>query len=104
MEILKYRKDASSPWVEIAAIVGPKGADGTVSFDELTEEQKASLKGEPGADGATYTAGAGINISADNVISATGEDINLSNYYTKSEVNALIANIETYPSAEEVKY
>lgn len=101
MEILKYRKDASSPWIEIAAIVGPKGADGTISFDELTEEQKTSLKGEPGP---TYTAGAGINISADNVISATGEDINLSNYYTKSEVNALIANIETYPSAEEVKY
>ena len=27
---------------------GEKGADGTVTFDELTDEQKASLKGEPG--------------------------------------------------------
>ena len=30
---------------------GEKGADGNISFDELTEEQKASLKGEPGKDG-----------------------------------------------------
>lgn len=30
---------------------GEKGQDGTVSFDELTEEQKASLKGEKGKDG-----------------------------------------------------
>lgn len=30
---------------------GEKGQDGTVSFDELTEEQKASLKGEKGQNG-----------------------------------------------------
>lgn len=30
---------------------GPKGADGTVSFDELTPEQRASLKGEKGDKG-----------------------------------------------------
>jgi hypothetical protein len=27
---------------------GPKGADGTMSFEELTPEQKESLKGDPG--------------------------------------------------------
>jgi hypothetical protein len=42
---------------EIAAIElipgpqGPAGADGTISFEELTEEQKASLKGDPGEKG-----------------------------------------------------
>lgn len=37
---------------------GPAGADGTVSFDNLTAEQKESLKGDPGpsgANGATFT-------------------------------------------------
>lgn len=31
--------------------MGPAGKDGTVTFEELTEEQKASLKGEPGEVG-----------------------------------------------------
>lgn len=30
---------------------GPPGADGTVSFDNLTEEQRLSLKGDPGEPG-----------------------------------------------------
>lgn len=30
---------------------GPAGKDGTLTFEELTEEQKATLKGEPGATG-----------------------------------------------------
>ena len=61
---------------------GPKGDKGDkgdpLTWDDLTEEQKASLKGEKGdkgdtgAPGPTYTAGENITISADNVISATG--------------------------------
>lgn len=51
MAVLKYRKDKNSPWIDLPAIRGEKGADGTVSFDELTEEQRASLKGEDGKDG-----------------------------------------------------
>lgn len=30
---------------------GEKGADGTMSFEDLTEEQKESLRGEPGPQG-----------------------------------------------------
>lgn len=30
---------------------GPKGKDGEVTFESLTDEQKASLRGEPGAKG-----------------------------------------------------
>lgn len=30
---------------------GPKGADGTMTFEDLTEEQKESLKGDPGPQG-----------------------------------------------------
>ena len=33
---------------KILVAKGDNGQDGTVSFDELTEEQKASLKGEDG--------------------------------------------------------
>ena len=37
---------------------GEKGADGTMSFDDLTPEQKASLKGDPGEKGETGEKGA----------------------------------------------
>ena len=60
MEVLKIRLDKDSPWIEIPAIVGPpgpKGADGVVSFEELTEEQKASLKGDTGPAGERGPAG-----------------------------------------------
>ena len=32
----------------LASLKGEKGADGTMTFSDLTEEQKASLKGDPG--------------------------------------------------------
>lgn len=60
MEILKYRKDANSPWQAIAALKGEKGdpgKDGTMSFEDLTEEQKASLKGDKGDKGDTGAQG-----------------------------------------------
>lgn len=36
---------------------GPKGADGTMTFEDLTTEQKASLKGDKGDKGDTGAAG-----------------------------------------------
>lgn len=60
MEVLKIRLDKDSPWIEIPAIVGPpgpKGADGNISFNDLTEEQKASLKGDTGPAGERGPAG-----------------------------------------------
>lgn len=56
-------KDAEGNWQEIEAIrgpkgdkgdtgeQGPKGADGTMKFEDLTAEQKASLKGDTGEKG-----------------------------------------------------
>lgn len=65
--ILKI-KDANGNWVDIPAIVGPqgpKGEDGSINFEDLTPEQKESLKGADGfsplitsvpkADGSGYT-------------------------------------------------
>ena len=43
MEIIRYRKDAQSPWQDIPAIVGPRGPEGP--------------QGPPGAEGATGAEG-----------------------------------------------
>lgn len=50
MAILRV-KDSDGNWVEIPAIVGVPGKDGTVKFSDLTEEQRKSLRGEPGDPG-----------------------------------------------------
>lgn len=47
-----------------------KGADGTMTFEDLTEEQKESLKGEPGADGTDGKSAYDIWLDAGN----TGSD------------------------------
>lgn len=50
-------RDEHGNWIEVPAIQGepgpqgPKGEDGSVSFDNLTPEQKASLKGDKGDQG-----------------------------------------------------
>lgn len=142
MAVLKYRKDKNSPWIDLPAIRGEKGADGTVSFDELTEEQRASLKGEDGKDGkdgtvrfdaltdaqkaslkgekgdkgdkgdrgepgiqgatgaqgpAGYTPVRGVdywtNADKMQIISEVGKQ-DLSNYYTKSEIDAKLEGWE----------
>lgn len=58
MAILKI-KNENGEFINIPSIIGAKGEpgkDGTMSFEELTEEQKASLKGEKGDKGDTgYT-------------------------------------------------
>ena len=41
----------------LISLVGEKGADGTMTFEDLTEEQKASLKGEQGEQGEQGEAG-----------------------------------------------
>ena len=46
MEILKYRKDANSPWQDIAAIVGPMGPQGEPGKDGTN-----GIDGKDGLDG-----------------------------------------------------
>ena len=50
MAVLKIR-DENGQVHEVVALRGEKGADGTVAFDALTDEQKASLKGDKGDKG-----------------------------------------------------
>ena len=84
MDIIKVRDKETGQWVGIPALAGPKGekgdtgpqgprgqqgpqgevgpqgpkgADGTMTFEDLTEEQKASLKGDKGDKGDTGAQG-----------------------------------------------
>lgn len=52
MAILKI-KDANGDWIVVPSIVGPPGKDGTMSFEELTEEQRESLRGDQGVQGSS---------------------------------------------------
>ena len=46
-----YIRDKTGKLVPVPTIRGAKGKDGTVAFSDLTEEQRASLRGEPGSKG-----------------------------------------------------
>lgn len=121
---------------------GKDGKDGTMTFEELTEEQKASLKGEkgdPGApgkdgeDGEPGTPGVWVGNTAptdeynvwiapageetaslvtyDEMVeyvdthATGGSDVDLSNYYTKTETNEEISKaIAAIPPTDLSKY
>lgn len=46
MEFFKYRKDKNSPWVEIAALIGPMGPKPEVGVDYFTETDKQEIVNE----------------------------------------------------------
>lgn len=74
--ILRIR-DAYGKVQEILAIKGEKGekgADGTMTFEDLTEEQKASLKGDKGDTGAAGKDGTNGKDGADGKAGADGKD------------------------------
>ena len=99
---------------------GPKGADGTMTFEDLTAEQKESLRGPAGANGKDGKDGVNGKDGKDGedyvLTNADKEeiaamvdvaDIDLSEYYTKTEIDELLANLPTggdIPSGEEVGF
>ena len=56
MEILRYRANAQSPWVEIAAIVGPQGKQGIQGVQGIQGE-----RGEPFTIAKVYESVAAMN-------------------------------------------
>ena len=70
MEILKIRNILTGKWTSIPAIKGDKGEKGDKGDKgDKGEPGPQGPKGEPGTPAPTYTAGAGISISPDGVIS-----------------------------------
>lgn len=54
MSVLKFKDPTTNEWKEIITIQGPpgeKGADGTMTFEDLTEEQREQLRGPQGIQG-----------------------------------------------------
>lgn len=85
MPVLYIRDTSTGKFIGIPTIKGDPGKDGTVSFDDLTEEQKASLKGEPGADGYTPVKG--------------------KDYFTEEDINEIVDDVlAKFPNSEEVSY
>lgn len=79
MPILRVR-DVNGNWVDIPAIVGPvgpKGADGTMTFEDLTPEQRESLRGPEGPKG------------ADGCTPARGED-----YWTDADIEEIKSYVD----------
>lgn len=104
MNILKVRKDANSPWETIDALVGPEGPQGDDYI--LTDADKKEIAGYinlssyatikyvdnkvaaiPGTDLTDY---ATTEYVSQKIAEAQlgGSDVDLSAYYTKSEVEA----------------
>ena len=111
---------------------GPAGKDGTMSFEDLTEEQKATLKGDkgdkgeqgeqgpigpegpagkdgqdgaPGADGKDYVLTDADKAEIAGMIEVP--EIDATDYYTKAEIDALLADLPVggdLPAAEGVEF
>ena len=76
---------------------GDKGADGTVAFESLTEEQRLSLKGDKGDKGDKGNTG---KTGADGYTPVKGTD-----YYTEADKQEIVSLVlEALPSFEEVSY
>lgn len=117
MSVLRFKDPATGEWKEITTIMGPpgpKGKDGTLVFEELTEEQREQLRGPKGEDGAKGDKGevgpqgpAGkdyVLTDADKqeiagLVEVPEPEVDLTNYYTKAEIDAMLP-----ASGEEVSY
>jgi hypothetical protein len=52
MEILKYRKDANSPWQDVVALIGPQGEPGKDGLNGIDgKDGKDGINGKDGANG-----------------------------------------------------
>lgn len=83
----------------IGNIKGPAGKDGTVSFEDLTEEQKASLKGDKGDKGDPGTPGSDGLDGADGVDGKSAYDIAVAHGFVGTEAEWL-ESLKGYPGKD----
>ena len=84
---------------------GEPGKDGTMTFEELTEEQKASLKGEPGEPGKDGEDGENPFVISDTPPTDTTkfwvvEEDNVEHIVYSDDIRKIIV-VDEYPEVEE---
>lgn len=93
MAILKI-KNENGEWIDIPAIVGPEGPKGEQGPKGDTGERgPEGLQGPIGPAGQDYILTEADKQEIADMVEIPSEDIDLSDYYTKSEVDGLIPNI-----------
>lgn len=122
MSVLRI-KNENNEWVEITSIQGPpgpKGEDGSVIFEELTEEQREMLRGPAGPQGETGPQGEqgiqgpkgdqgepGIQ-GPEGPAGANGyTPIKGTDYFTTADKNEIVELVKenlTTPTASEISY
>lgn len=112
MPVLYIRDTSTGKFVGIPTIKGEKGdpgKDGTMSFEDLTEEQKASLKGEQGPKGDTGDVGPqgpkGDTGSQGPQGPKGDKPIKGTDYYTEADKQEIVNLVmDSLPNSEEVSY
>ena len=107
LETLNNAVDDLQDKVDSGYFKGEKGEKGDKGDKgDIGEKGQDGINGTNGKDGAIqYTAGDNITIDENNVISAEVPDVDLSNYYTKSEVNEKTifeGNVEDYTTTNKL--
>jgi hypothetical protein len=91
---------------------GPTGKDGADGKDGYTPVKGVDYfdgaPGKDGADGKDYVLTEADKEEIAGMVDVSGADVDLSDYYTKEEINELLANLpevgEVLPAAEEVGF
>lgn len=90
MEVLKIRNDANSPWVDILALVGPKGFSPIVKVEEGEKTITVTVTDEEGQTSAVIDLNNYYNKQeTDGAIEAAVTAIDLEPYALKSEIPSL---------------
>ena len=106
-EVEKYLKE-NPPQVNLDAYYTKSEVDAAIEQIELTPGAKGDKgdKGEPGEPGKDYVLTEADKEEIAALVDVSGADVDLSDYYTKEEIDTLLSNLPTgdLPSGEEVEF
>jgi hypothetical protein len=104
-EVEKYLKE-NPPEVDLVDYYTKTEVDAAIEQIELTPGAKGD-KGEPGEPGKDYVLTEADKEEIAALVDVSGADVDLSDYYTKEEIDTLLSNLPTggdIPSGEEVEF
>lgn len=87
---------------QIAEAVENYLANNPINIPVATENTLGGVK--PVAKTSSMTQAVGVDANGSLYTEPSGSDVDLSGYYTKTEIDAKFANIESYPDAEGVAF